>query len=121
MKNTIRTWHPAILVTLAAAVPALAQTSAPSLETFAKLPLAFERNQGQADSRVAFMAHGIAYSVFLTKQEAILDLSEPPARSNVLRMGLVSANPNPAISGLEQIPGQSNYLIGNDRTKWHTG
>ena len=43
------------------------------MDTFAKLPLAFEANQGQADSRVAFMAHGIAYSVFLTKQEAVLD------------------------------------------------
>jgi len=91
------------------------------METFAKLPLAFERNQGQADSRVAFMAHGIAYSVFLTKQEAVLDLTGPQGRRNVLHMGLASANPNPPVSGLDRLPGESNYLIGNDRTKWHTG
>ena len=121
MTNALRNWHPAILLALAAAAPSLAETPAPSMETFAKLPLAFERNQGQADSRVAFMAHGIAYSVFLTKQEAVLALSGPEGRRNVLRMGLASANPNPAISGLERLPGQSNYLIGNDHTKWHTG
>jgi len=106
---------------LAAVAPSLGEAAAPSLETFSKLPLAFERNQGQADSRVAFMAHGIAYSVFLTKQEAVLDLSGPEGRRHVLRMGLASANPSPAISGLDQVSGQSNYLIGNDRTKWHTG
>lgn len=120
MTNTLRNWHPAILLALAAA-PVVAETAAPTMETFSKLPLAFERNQGQADSRVAFVAHGIAYSVFLTKQEAVLDLSGPEGRRNVLRMSLASANPNPAISGLEQLAGQSNYLIGNDPAKWHTG
>src|ERR1035441_546546 len=121
MTNVRQNWYPAILMALAAAAPSFAENAAPSMETFAKLPLAFERNQGQADSRVAFMAHGIAYSVFLTKQEAVLTLAGPEGRSNVLRMGLASANPNPAISGLERLAGQSNYLIGNDRTKWHTG
>src|ERR1017187_3977926 len=121
MTNVRQNWYPAILMALAAAAPSFAENAAPSMETFAKLPLAFERNQGQADSRVAFMAHGIAYSVFLTKQEAVLTLAGPEGRSNVLRMGLASANPNPAISGLERLAGQSNYLIGNDHTKWHTG
>jgi hypothetical protein len=120
MKNAVRSWHPAILA-LAVAAPSFAQTNDPNMEAFTKLPLAFERNQGQADSRVAFMAHGIAYSVLLTKHEAVLDLSEPTGQRNVLRMSLASANPNPAISGLEQLAGESNYLIGNDRTKWHTG
>ena len=121
MKNAVRNWHPVILAALAVTVPSFAQNASPNLEAFAKLPLAFEQNQGQADSRVAFMAHGIAYSVFLTSQEAVLDLSEPSGRSNVLRMGLAAANPNPAVSGLERLPGQSNYLVGNDRTKWHIG
>src|ERR1039457_2941208 len=121
MTNVRQNWYPAILMALAAAAPSFAENAAPSMETFAKLPLAFERNQGQADSRVAFMAHGIAYSVFLTKQEAVLTLAGPEGRSNVLRMGLASADPNPAISGLERLAGQSNYLIGNDHTKWHTG
>src|ERR1035441_8183243 len=75
MTNVRQNWYPAILMALAAAAPSFAENAAPSMETFAKLPLAFERNQGQADSRVAFMAHGIAYSVFLTKQEAVLTLA----------------------------------------------
>jgi Beta-propeller repeat len=121
MTNTLRNWHPAILAALAAVAPSFAETAAPNLESYAKMPLAFERNEGQADSRVSFMAHGIAYSVFLTQQEAVLELSGPAGQSNVLRMGLAAANPRPRIAGLEQLPGQSNYLIGNDRTKWHTG
>jgi hypothetical protein len=121
MTNILRTWHPAILMALAAAVPSFAENATPNLDTFSKLPLAFERNQGQADSQIAFMAHGIGYTVFLTQREAVLDLSEPEGRVNVLRMGLASANSNPTISGMEQLPGQSNYLIGNDPTKWHTG
>jgi hypothetical protein len=120
MTNSLRTWHPAVLMALAAAAPLLAEN--PNLESFAKLPLAFERNQGQADSRIAFMAHGLGYSVFLTRQEAVLELSSgPEGKRNVLRMGLASANPNPAVSGLEPLPGQSNYIIGNDPAKWHTG
>lgn len=125
MTTTLRNWQPAILLALAAAAPSLAEkpaeNKAPGMDTFAKLPLAFEANQGQTDSRAAFMAHGIAYSVFLTKQEAVLALSEPDGRKNVLRMGLAAANPDPVVSGLERLSGQSNYLIGNDPTKWRTG
>ena len=99
MTSTLRNWQPAILWALAAAAPSLAETATPAIDTFAKLPLAFEANQGQTDPRVAFMAHGIAYSVFLTKQEAVLALTEPDGRKNVLRMGLAAANPDPVVSG----------------------
>ena len=121
MTNSLRNWHPVILMALAAAAPSLAGAASPGMDTFAKLPLAFEQNQGQADSRVAFMAHGIGYSVFLTKKEAVLELSEPGGQSNILRMSLAGANSEPVISGLERLPGQTNYLIGNDRTKWRVG
>lgn len=35
-------------------------------------------------------------------------------------MKLVGANSTAKISGLEQLPGTSNYFIGNDPKKWHT-
>src|SRR4029077_6868364 len=39
---------------------------------------------------------------------------------NVIRMQLVGANSAPAMTGLEQLPGKVNYLIGNDPSKWQT-
>jgi uncharacterized repeat protein (TIGR01451 family) len=35
-------------------------------------------------------------------------------------MGLVGANPEPQVVGLDELPGKSNYFIGNDPKKWRT-
>ncbi len=117
--------------------------SAAKLPTAAKaihLPLFFEANQGQADSRVRFMARGKGYTLLLTPTETILAESKTQvsARSNpfspwqkplnatkasresVIRMQLVGANSAPAMTGLEELPGKVNYLIGNDPSKWQT-
>jgi hypothetical protein len=44
------------------------------LEAYGKLPLSFERNQGQTDQRVKFLSRGSGYSLFLTGNEAVLSL-----------------------------------------------
>ncbi len=36
-------------------------------------------------------------------------------------MKLVGANPAPRLTGVEELPGKVNYLIGNDPHAWHTG
>jgi hypothetical protein len=38
----------------------------------------------------------------------------------VLRMKLVGANERAKVTGLEELPGKSNYFIGNDPKKWRT-
>jgi len=35
-------------------------------------------------------------------------------------MKLVGANPNALVTGLDELPGKSNYFLGNDPKKWHT-
>ena len=109
------------------------------VENYGKLPLSFEANQGQTDSRVDFLTRGSGYSLFLTSTEAVLALRKPVASSGprtrrtdseaeeapavppaVVRMKLVGANPAPRVSGLEELPGKSNYFIGNDPDKWRT-
>src|SRR5262249_26273326 len=40
--------------------------------------------------------------------------------NTVLRMKLVGASPNVRVMGSDELPGQSNYLIGNDPNKWRT-
>jgi hypothetical protein len=38
----------------------------------------------------------------------------------VVRMRLVGANAAAKITGLEELPGKSNYFMGNDPKKWRT-
>jgi hypothetical protein len=159
----------------------------PSLvESYGKLPLSFEANQGQADARVRFLARGGGYTIFLTDDEAVLTLRkshpgvsrfgkprlpgrfepfgpfDPHARHwpnladglkslwqslipdlsqmlpgpnsdrggvasglkselpQVVRMRLVGGNAKGRIVGLNELPGRSNYFIGNDPKKWRT-
>jgi uncharacterized repeat protein (TIGR01451 family) len=83
------------------------------------LPLRFEPNQGQTDPRVKFLARGAGYGVFLTPEQAVLTLGSGSKNSSIVRMQLAGANPTTAVSGTSQLPGRSNYFIGNDPAKWH--
>jgi hypothetical protein len=38
----------------------------------------------------------------------------------VIRMRVVGGNPKGRVVGLDELPGKSNYFIGNDPKKWHT-
>ena len=105
------------------------------------LPLFFEPNQGQTDSRVKFLARGAGYGIFLTADEAVLELqqtapvgtqpgafkadSQRPA-ANVIRMRLegthrAATQAAASIQGTQPLPGRSNYFIGNDPAKWRRG
>lgn len=89
------------------------------------LPLAFEPNQGQTDSQVRFLAHPSGYGLFLTQHEAVLALpvANKESRSlgrTALRMQFADANPAAAVSAIEPLPGHTNYLLGNDASRWVT-
>jgi hypothetical protein len=99
------------------------------LAAYGKFPLSFEANQGQVDKSVKFLTRGLGYTLFLTDQEAVLTLpgAKPAAvkqisqdSTAVLRMKLVGANPAAKISGINRLPGRSNYFIGNDPARWQT-
>ena len=95
------------------------------------LPLFFEPNQGQTAPQVKFLARGAGYGLFLTADEAVLQLQSsavsnqhsaigsqrPP--SSVIRMRLDGANPSARVSGASPLPGRSSYFIGNDPSRWH--
>jgi hypothetical protein len=120
------------------------------VESFGKLPLSFEPNQGQTDRRVKFFSRGEGYTLFLTGSEAVLSLGQPRSRgsadeamrtrlsadalsgnrkwelaspyrqSDVLRVRFVGSNRAPRVVGLDELPGKSNYFIGSDPQKWRT-
>ena len=101
--------------------PASQHVSAASLS----FPMFFEPNVGQTDGRVKFLARGSGYGLFLTADEAVLLLQHPAAvgqhpKSNVVRMHLDSANTSARVQGAEQLPGKSNYFIGNKPSEWRT-
>jgi Beta-propeller repeat len=111
------------------------------VDQYGKLPLSFEANHGQTDSKVEFLSRGHGYSLFLTSNEAVLTLKkaapqsrrpkglpgrevvgsqkEASAASTVLRMLLAGANETRRVVGAEELPGKANYFIGNNPLKWH--
>ena len=91
------------------------------LESYGRLPLHFEQNQGQVDPQVKFLARGSGYSLFLTPTQAVLALRER-GTSDVaaLRFTLAGANPRPVVTGRDELPGKINYFVGNDSARWRT-
>jgi len=57
---------------------------------------------------------------FKNPHSSFIDHHSSFSTGTVLRMHLVGANPNPQVVGLEELPGKSNYLLGNDSSKWRT-
>src|ERR1043165_1382880 len=90
-------------------------------ENYGKMPLSFERNQGQSDAAVKFLSRGKGYTLFLTPTNAVFSLRNTEKKTSVLRMNLVGANANAQLAGQHELQGKVNYMIGNDRSKWRTG
>jgi hypothetical protein len=101
-------------------------------------------NQGQTDSQAGFLARGAGYTLFLTKQGTVLSLLQAEPRENnsesalpgwldrtarrpvpdvvaVLGLRLAHANANAQAHGMDELPGKSNYFLGNNPQQWHSG
>lgn len=92
----------------------------------ASMPIRFEANQGQTDESVRFVARQGAASVYLTDSEAVFSLGRPSAggekeagEASVVRMRAAGGRSvRPEATAASRLPGLSNYLIGNDPSKW---
>jgi hypothetical protein len=94
---------------------------ATALKGYGQLPLAFEKNEGQADASVRFLSRGRGYAFALTPKGAALRLNGAKDESATVSWNAVGANPNARITGESVLPGTSNYFHGNDPKQWHTG
>src|SRR5262245_34108232 len=81
-----------------------AKLSARARADFARLPLQFEANAGQADTRVRFLSRGPGYAVFLGDRDATVALRGPatgsaaPA-SKAVRMQLRGSREDARVAG----------------------
>ncbi len=93
----------------------------------ASQPIRFEQNVGQTDASVDYTASGLNYRLWINSSEAVMSLSSSTAATNassastqVLRFQLVGSNASATAEGRDQLQAKTNYLIGNDRSQWHT-
>ncbi len=96
------------------ALPALCQAAV--LEAYGQLPIAFEENRGQTDSRVRYFAHSGENALFLTSSAIVLRLA-----GAAVYLRLRGANPQARVEGLDPLPGVTNYFLGSDPARWRTG
>src|SRR5438309_8731411 len=105
-------------------------------EAYGSLPLSFEPNDGQAERKVKFLSRGSGYTLYLTRDEAVLALRSRQSSvvssqlqkttdhglrtTDTLRMKLVGANQAANVTALDELLGKTNYFIGNDPKKWRT-
>ena len=92
-----------------------------TLARYTHLPMSFERNEGQTDGRVKYLARGAGYVVFLTGDEAVLRLGRGRGKEEVLRLKLEGARRDVAIEGEGELSGKANYFIGREAGKWRRG
>ncbi len=99
------------------------------------IPITFEPNVGQADSRIDFLGRGKGLMVFLTRDEIALRVGRSEnGAAYALKERASAAQPVPdgALTlriagnsgfeweGSEKLRAESNYFVGNDPKKWHT-
>jgi len=110
---------------------------------YGRLPLSFEPNQGQTAPEVDFLSQGNGYELFLTHQDAVLALRQPmaihtsrlnrtsylremrkarqAAKTSVVRLHFEGSNANAELTGVNRLPGRTDYFTGKDSRKWRTG
>lgn len=89
-------------------------------------PLFFVPNRGQTDARVAFLAHGAGFNLFLAQGELVVVAPRAtPATlgggAEVIRLRFPGARPSPAIEGLDELPARVSYFLGRDPARWRAG
>ena len=89
--------------------------------TYGQLPLVFERNQGQADPSVRFLARGRRYVIGLVDDGLQLRLKEGTVHLQFSGRDREGAFKGAHFDASGKLPGVSNYLIGNDPRLWIEG
>jgi Beta-propeller repeat len=93
-------------------------------QVVSRLPLTFEANEGQVAGNVEFLCRAGGSTLLLTASAAVLTPRGTPAGDEVapgVRMQLVGANAGARLVGEDLQSTRSNYFLGADPRRWHTG
>lgn len=95
---------------------------------FDRVPLSFERNQGQTAPNYRYFARGETSTLYLACSEAVLRLGSDQRQPNsempsdgVLRLGFGDAENPCRTEGVDRRPGKSNYFGGDSPNRSITG
>ncbi len=101
-----------------------AETRQPTKEQIAAIkamPLTFEKNMGQADKRASYLSRMTDYTLFLTGSDSVLAHKDKEKdTASALKLHWLGASSTVTPQGDGALRGKSNYLIGNDRSQWHS-
>jgi Beta-propeller repeat len=90
-----------------------------AMDFYREIPMSFEANDGQEDLRVKYSSRAQGYRVFLTKDGATLAFrADRQSPVSSVTMKLRGANCNPRVTGIEKLPGITNYFLGQDPSRW---
>jgi len=93
-------------------------------ESYAKIPLSFVANYGQASKDVKFTASGSGYNLALAPTSFTLAVADArknkDASASLLHTTLLGANSAATPTGVERLLTKTNYFIGNDPRQWKT-
>src|SRR5215212_6236640 len=89
-----------------------------ALDAYKKLPLSFVPNEGQTDKAVRYYAQGAGYGFFFTYKGARLSFANGKGRGHALALDFVGADPQATLTARKRLPGEVNYLVGDDPANW---
>jgi len=87
---------------------------------FARLPLSFEENIGQAHPSADYVSRGPGYGLFISAQEAVIVRGDPGrlgSAERALHMALVGAQVAARATGEEPLPGPQS--LSDWQRRWH--
>jgi len=104
-----------------------------SLLNAAALPRSFRGGQLQRTTHYGPRSTGVPFAGLIPNPQSLIPAgsesrvaspdplaTEARHSAATLRLRLVGANPNALVTGLDELPGKSNYFLGNDPKKWRT-
>ncbi|HYR91675.1 MAG TPA: hypothetical protein VE422_46920 [Terriglobia bacterium] len=86
-----------------------------------KAPLAFEPNLGQAGLDAPYVTRGSGYNIAIQPTETRILLGSAKQgldKSALVRIKMLRARADAPAFATNELPGRSNYLVGNDSSKW---
>lgn len=86
--------------------------------SLSRLPLRFERNQGQAADGIHFIGRHADYRVWLKLNEVLIQPGPDSNSDSLIQMRFLNARKQTRLSGREPAISSTSYFLGRDKAAW---